>query len=112
MRKLLMIVAGYTILILLSCSKKDIRHTVQYYISSKGNMNVGYIDRNGEMIYITNVSSDWKYSFNGPGEGRIISLSVKSVDGNTVAGLILIDGQDAAVSSSNTSSITIATRLP
>jgi len=75
-------------------------------------MNVGYNDANGELIYLNNVSSAWKYSFNAPEDGRIVKLVVSSVDGNTVSGSILIDGQEAAVSNSNTNSATMTTRLP
>ena len=75
-------------------------------------MNVGYNDANGEMIYLNNVSSAWKFSFNAPEDGRIVNLDVRSVDGNTVSASILIDGQEAAVSNSNTNAATITTRLP
>ena len=75
-------------------------------------MNVGYNDANGELIYLNNVSSAWKYSFNAPEDGRIVKLVVSSVDGNTVSGSILIDAQEAAVSNSNTTSSTMTTRLP
>ncbi len=75
-------------------------------------MNVGYNDASGELIYTTNVSSAWRYSFNAPEDGRIVNLVVNSVDGNTVSGSILIDGQEAAVSNSNTNSATMTTRLP
>ena len=75
-------------------------------------MNVGYNDANGELIYLSNISSGWKYSFNAPEDGRIIKLVVSSVDGNTVSGSILIDGQEAAVSNSTTNSATMTTRLP
>ena len=95
-----------------SCSKQEIRHTVQYVISSKGNMNVSFSNANGELIYLDNVSSAWKYSFNAPEDGRVVKLVVSSVDGNTVSGSILIDGQQAAVSNSTANSATMTTRLP
>ena len=75
-------------------------------------MNVGYNDVNGEMIYLNNVSSAWKYSFNAPQDGRFLKLVVSSVDGNVVSGSILIDGEEAAISNSNEVSVTITTRLP
>lgn len=75
-------------------------------------MNVGFNDANGQMIYINNVSSAWKYSFNAPQDGRFVKLVVSSVDGNVVSGTILVDGEEAAISSSNEMSITITTRLP
>ena len=111
MRKLLFLIA-FSVFIFCSCGKHEVRHTIQYFISSKGNMNVGYNDANGELIYLNNVSSAWKYSFNAPEDGRIVKLVVSSVDGNTVSGSILIDGQEAAVSNSNTNSATMTTRLP
>ena len=112
MRKLFfpaMIIYGFLIS---SCNKYEVRHTVQYFISSKGNMSVSYNDANGELIFLYNVSSAWKYAFNAPGDGRVVNLIVNSVDGNAVSGSILVDGQEAALNSSNTGSVTMVTRLP
>jgi hypothetical protein len=95
-----------------SCNKNGVRHTVQYFISSEGNMSVSYNDANGGLIFLNNVSSEWKYAFNAPADGRVVNLMVKSVDGNAVSGSILVDGQEAALNSSNTGSVTMATRLP
>jgi hypothetical protein len=75
-------------------------------------MNVGFNDAHGQMIYLNNVSSAWKYSFNAPQDGRSVKLVVSSVDGNVVSGAILVDGEEAAISDSNEVSITITTRLP
>jgi hypothetical protein len=75
-------------------------------------MNVGFNDVHGQMIYINNVSSAWKYSFNAPQDGRFVKLVASSVDGNVVSGSILVDGEEAAISSSNEMSIAITTRLP
>ena len=75
-------------------------------------MNVGFNDANGQMIYLNNVSSEWKYSFNAPQDGRFVKLVVSSVGGNVVSGSILVDGEEAAISHSNEVSITIMTRLP
>jgi hypothetical protein len=112
MRKLLYTRAAFWAFMFCSCNKNDVRHTVQYFISSKGNMSVSYNDANGELIFLNNVSSAWKYSFNAPGDGRVINLIVKSVDGNSVGGSILVDAQEAALSNSNTGSVSMATRLP
>ena len=95
-----------------SCSKYQVRHTVQYFISSEGNMNVGFNDASGQMIYLDNVSSAWKYSFNAPQDGRSLTLVVSSVEGNVVSGAILVDGEEAAISNSSEVSVTITTRLP
>ena len=111
MRKLLFLIA-FSVFIFCSCSKHEVRHTVQYSISSKGNMNVGYNDAKGELIFLNNVSSAWRYSFNTLQDGRIVTLVVSTIDGNTVSGSILVDGQEAAISNSNAGSITITTRLP
>lgn len=75
-------------------------------------MNVIYNDANGDVIYLNNVSSAWKYSFNAPQDGRFVKLVVSSVDGNVVSGSILVDGEEAAISNSNTVSVTITTQLP
>ena len=75
-------------------------------------MNVGFSDAHGQMKYLNNVSSEWKYSFNAPQDGRSVKLVVSSVDGNVVSGAILVDGEEAAISNSNEMSITITTRLP
>ena len=75
-------------------------------------MNVGFHDANGQMIYLNNVSSEWKYSFNAPQDGRFVKLVVSSVGGNVVSGSILVDGEEAAISHSNEVSVTITTRLP
>ena len=112
MRKLFfpaMIIYGFLIY---SCNKNEVRHTVQYFISSKGNMSVSCNDANSELIFLNNVSSAWKYAFNAPGDGRVVSLIVNSLDGNAVSGSILVDGQEAALNNSNTGSVTITTRLP
>ena len=75
-------------------------------------MNVSFNDGDGELIYLNNVSSEWKYAFNAPEDGRVVNLIINSVDGNAVSGSILVDGQEAALSDSNTGSVTMATRLP
>jgi len=111
MRKLFFIIT-FSAFIFCSCSKHEVRHTVQYFISSEGNMNVIYNDANGDVIYLNNVSSAWKYSFNAPQDGRFVKLVVSSVDGNVVSGSILVDGEEAAISNSNTVSVTITTQLP
>lgn len=112
MRKLLFTRAALLAFMLCCCNKIEVRHTVQYFISSKGNMSVSYNDANGELIFLNNVSSAWKYAFNAPGDGRVVNLIVNSVDGNAVSGSILVDGQEAAFHSSNTGSVTMVTRLP
>jgi hypothetical protein len=112
MRKLLFILIAFSAFIFCSCTKQEVRHTVQYFISSKGNMNVSFNDGDGELIYLNNVSSEWKYAFNAPEDGRVVNLIINSVDGNAVSGSILVDGQEAALSDSNTGSVTMATRLP
>ena len=112
MRKLLFITAIFSALIFCSCSKHDVRHTVQYFISGQGIMNISCTNANGEIIYISSVSSAWKYSFNAPGDNRIINLVVNSVDGSPVSGTILIDGHEAALNSSNKGSVSLITQLP
>ena len=111
MRKLFFIIT-FSAFIFCSCSKHKVRHTVQYFISSEGNMNIGFNDVHGQMIYLNNVSSEWKYSFNAPQDGRFVKLVVSSVDGNIVSGAILVDGEEAAISNSHEMSIAITTRLP
>ena len=111
MRKPFFIIT-FSALIFCSCSKRQVRHTVQYFISSEGNMNISYSHANGELLHLNNVSSAWKYSFNAPQDGRFLKLVVSSVDGNVVSGSILIDGEEAAISNSNEVSVTITTRLP
>lgn len=112
MRKLLFARAALLAFTFCCCNKNEVRHTVQYFISSKGNMRVSCNDANGELIFMNNVSSAWKYAFNAPGDGRVVNLIVNSVDGSTVSGSILVDGQEAALKSSNTGSVTMATKLP
>jgi len=112
MRKLLFTTLVLSSFLCCSCNKHQIKHTVQYFISGKSNMNIRYNDANGELIYSDNVSSGWKYAFNAPGDGRVVTLIVNSIDGGAVSGSILIDGQDAAVGNSNTGSVTMTTRLP
>jgi len=112
MRKLLFMTVIFSALIFCSCSKHDVRHTVQYFISGQGIMNISCTDANGEIIYISSVSSAWAYAFNAPGDKRIINLVVNSVDGSAVSGKILIDGQEAALNSSNKGSVSLITQLP
>jgi len=113
MRKLLFMTVIFSALIFCSCSKHDVGHTVQYSISGQGIMKVSCTDANGEIIYIgSSVNSSWKYSFNAPGDNRIINLNVNSVDGSAVGGKILIDGQEAAQNSSDKGSVSLITQLP
>ena len=112
MRKLLLMTVILSALIFSSCSKHDVRHTVQYFISGEGIMNISCTNANGETIYISSVSSEWKYAFNAPGDNRIINLVVNSVDGSAVGGTILIDGEEAALNSSNKGSVSLITQLP
>jgi hypothetical protein len=112
MRKLLFITVIFSALIFSSCSKHDVRHTVQYFISGEGIMNISCTDANGEIIYIGSVDAAWKYAFNAPGDKRIINLVVNSVDGSAVGGKILIDGQEAALNSSDKGSVSLVTQLP
>jgi hypothetical protein len=112
MRKLLFTRAALLAFMFCCCNKNEVMHTVQYFISSEGNMSVSCNDANGELIFINNVSSAWKYAFNAPGDGRFVNLTVNSVDGYAVSGSILVDGEEAALNSSNNGSVTITTRLP
>ena len=112
MRKLLFMTVIFSALIFSSCSKHDVKHTIQYSISGQGIMDISCTDANGETIYISSVSSAWVYSFNAPGDKRIIKLVVNSVDGSAVGGKILIDGQEAALNSSNKGSISLITQMP
>lgn len=75
-------------------------------------MNISCTDANGEIIYIGNVNSAWAYAFNAPGDKRIINLVVNSVDGSAVGGKILIDGQEAALNSSDKGPVSLITQLP
>jgi len=75
-------------------------------------MNISCTDANGEIIYIGSVNSAWKYAFNAPGDNRIINLVVNSVDGSAVGAKILIDGQEAALNSSDKGSVSLITQLP
>ena len=112
MRKLLFMTVILSALIFSSCSKHDVRHTVQYFISGQGIMNISCTNANGEIIYISSVNSAWKYAFNAPADQRIINLVVNSVDGSAVGGTILIDGEEAALNSSNKGSVSLITQLP
>jgi hypothetical protein len=112
MRKLLFMTVIFSALIFSSCSKHDVRHTVQYSISGQGIMNISCTGANGEMIYVGSVNSAWKYAFNAPGDNRIINLVINSVDGSAVGGTILIDGQEAALNSSDKGSVSLITQLP
>ena len=112
MRKLFfaaVIIFGFLIC---SCNKYEVRHPVQYFISGESILNVSYTDSNGELLFENNVSSTWKYAFNAPGDKRFVKLTVNSIDGGAVGGYILVDGEEAAISNSNTGSVTMTTRLP
>ena len=75
-------------------------------------MNVSCTDVSGELIFISNVSSAWAYAFNAPGDKRIVKLIINSVDSGAVGGVILVDGQEAAVNNSSTGSVSMTTQLP
>jgi hypothetical protein len=112
MRKLLFTTVIFYALIFCSCSKHEVKHTVQYFVSGQGIMNISCTNANGEIIYISSVSSEWAYAFNAPGDKRIINLVINSVDGSAVGGKILIDGQEAALNSSNEGSVSLITQMP
>ena len=112
MRKLLFTTVVLSAFYFLSCNKYEVRHTVQYFISGKAMMNVSYIDASGELIPVNNVTSEWKYAFNAPGDKRILKLTVKSIDGSSVGGSILVDGCEAALNNSSTGSVSLTTQLP
>jgi hypothetical protein len=80
---------------LLACKKDKVTHDVTYKISSTDNMNVSYTDQNGDLKSVSNVSSDWTYTFQTSGD-RIVRLIVTSVDGSHVGGAIHLDGQETA----------------
>src|SRR5262245_44896580 len=101
MRKLSFTTVVFFAFYLWSCNKYEVRHTVQYFISGKGMMNVSYTDASGQTISISNVSSAWKYAFNAPGDKRTVRLLVNSVDGSFVGGSILVDGCEAALNNSD-----------
>ena len=75
-------------------------------------MNISCTDANGEIRYISSVNAAWAYAFNAPGDKRIINLVVNSVDGSAVGATILIDGQEAALNSSNKGSVSLITQMP
>jgi len=75
-------------------------------------MNISCTDANGETRYISSVNSAWAYAFNAPADKRFINLVVKSVDGSPVGGKILIDGQEAALNSSDKGSVSLITQMP
>lgn len=112
MRKLFFAAVIYSGFLICSCNKYEVRHTIQYFISGESIMNVSYTDLNGELLFVNNVSSQWAYAFNAPGDKRFVKLTVNSIDGDAVGGRILVDGEEAAVSNSDTGSLTIITRLP
>jgi len=112
MKKLLFMTVIFSALIFCSCSKHEVGHTVQYFISGQGIMNISCTGANGEIIYISSVNSAWKYAFNAPADNRIINLVVNSVDGSAVGGTIMIDGQEAALNSSKNGSVSLITQLP
>ena len=112
MRKLFFAAVIFSGFLFCSCNKYEVRHTIQYFISGKSIMNISYTDAKGELTYVNNVSSAWAYAFNAPGDKRFVRLMVNSIDGGAVGGCILVDGQEAALSNSNTGSVTMATRLP
>jgi len=112
MRKLLFITVIFSAFLFGSCNKHEVRHTVQYFISGESIMNVSCTDASGELIFISSVSSAWAYAFNAPGDKRMVKLTVNSVDGGAVGGLILIDGQEAALNNSSTGVVSMITQLP
>ena len=112
MRKLLFTAFIFSAFLFCSCHKYEVRHTVQYFISGKYILNVSYHDASGELISENNVSSAWAYAFNAPADKRLIKLTVSSIDGSAVGGVILIDGHEAALNNSSTGSVTMITQLP
>ena len=112
MRKLIfgaVIISG---LLISSCNKYEVRHTIQYFISGESIMNVSYTNASGELVFVNNVSSGWAYAFNAPEDKRFVKLVVQSIDGGAVGGRILVDGQEAAVSNSTAGAVTMITRMP
>ena len=112
MGKLLLTALVFFVLLFHSCVKSKVRHTVQYFISGESIMNVSCTDGDGEILFINSVDAAWKYAFNAPADKRIVKLTVNSVDGSSVGGIILIDGQEAALSNSRTGAVSLITQLP
>ncbi len=112
MRKFLFVTVIFSAVMFCSCSKHEVNHTVQYFVSGQGIMNISCTNARGEIIYISNVSTEWAYAFSAPGDKRIIKLDVNSVDGSAVDGKILIDGQEAALNSSIKGSLSLITQMP
>lgn len=112
MKKVLFLAILSSVLLLSSCDKDDEgQHTVKYHISSSSPMNVNYTDADGNLKTASNVTSSWTYSFNTPGNGRIVTLTINSTNGSDVSGSIDVDGQEAAQNNS-TGSTSMTAQIP
>ncbi len=96
-----------------SCSKKnDAGHTVKYTVGGTAKLNVTYTDGSMTAKTVTGVDSSWTYTFNTSATGQLVHLSVTSVDGSEVDGVIYIDGQQSTQNNSASGTINISAQIP
>src|SRR5215510_3617516 len=97
MKRILLLTLISSAFLLFGCHKnQDGAHTVVYHVSSATTMNVTYTDADGNLKTANNITSNWTYSFNTPGNGMIFKLIVNSTNGSAVKRSIDVDGQEAA----------------
>lgn len=96
-----------------SCSKKsDSGHTVKYTVGGSSKLNVSYTGAGMTAKTVSGVDSSWTYTFSSSATGQLVHLSVTSVDGSEVDGVIYFDGQQSTQNNSASGTIDISAQIP
>ena len=97
----------------ISCSKKsDSGHTVKYTVGGSSKLNVTYTAAGMTAKTVSGVDSSWTYTFSSSATGQLVHLSVTSVDGSEVDGVIYFDGQQSTQNNSASGTINISAQIP
>ena len=97
-----------------SCSKKSNSgsHTIKYTVGGSSKLNVSYTDAGMTAKTVSGVDSSWTYTFSTSATGQLVHLSVTSVNGTEVDGVIYFDGQQSTQNNSASGTINISAQIP
>lgn len=113
MKKILIILLVFLSIFTISCSKKSNGgHTVKYTVGGSSKLNVTYTDGSLTAKTVSGVDSSWTYTFNTSATGQLVHLTVTSVDGSEVSGVIYFDGQQSTQNNSASGTIDISAQIP
>jgi len=95
-----------------ACSKNNSNsHTVKYKVGGTAKLNVTYSDQNLVSQTVNGTDSTWTYSFTTHSDGKLVSLSVISLDSSNVTAHIYIDNQQST-QDNGSNRISISAQIP